>query len=631
MAAEHAAHASRKWARLVVPGLVLVLVGSAVVVGRWWGASSGGSSGGVAGGGTAAEREGVGAGTGTTRLYRPAVVWSEIGESKSRDKRVRRTHPRDTLVPELAAAKTCLAAGKRPPETCIPLLPLNATNVDDVADAWRRLAQHVPDKRQGAMARAVAAALASPTSVIPANTRAYIQEFLARPLSLVFPAAFSAVSPHAFPPPLLASTTRYHAPPFFNETDAGRCWWFARRGLFKCLPSLVVMGFQRCSTRELHEWLAAHPLTAAYVNPSSPSLETHFFDSLGVSKAFHSLQPLRRSEVRGELAEAWPAYLEAGPALDLSDVLGRIAVFEKTPAYADESDPSAMAELLPSVKLLVSVRDPGARLYSAFWRRCDRFVLNCSVELFVDQMLAPAERAGFASWPLDHLDDFATKKVAFFPSGFEARAVVLGSYAHYLERFRRAFAVSTRSSAASNAAAMFILFAESFATMPFRVIDEVQAFAGLARPKFDYTKVARKSRKGYFYVSELSRSLTPKPKAYVPLTSSPQLTCRLERLYRAHVGRFGEWVRAATSSSSASSRSSSGLRVVVSAFKAEWFEASVSASASTTTTLEECMRLPLRLTSSPTMATSTAAMPADAETEEDDESEDFAGGGDGDN
>jgi len=360
-----------------------------------------------------------------------------------------------------------------------------------------------------------------------------IEEFI-RPLSLAMPSRGLRIG---------LNRNTHSRRVFFTDAElknanSGHCFLTRQdeeSSVFQCLPSLVIIGFQRGGTRELYEWLQIHPNAKGYGSQKlnrfndSRGSETHYFDSLAESVAFHQLQPLQRVDIgdSARLEDTWKSiYLQQSPIFSLPDVLGSRFVFEKTPAYADETDPRVIRRLLPDLKMIISLRDPAARLWSWFWMRCPRG--SCSVNSFITDVLEPAEKCGVGSAVVKTEADLQAlqsvcMKNQLFPSGFELRAVLLGFYEVYLRRYETAFQ--------GTKASLLVLFLEGLKQEPFRVMREIEEQNHLGA--FDYRSTAWLDEKSKLYVvSNTSKALRGKGVRYVRFEDIPSnVSTRVRELY----------------------------------------------------------------------------------------------------
>jgi hypothetical protein len=144
------------------------------------------------------------------------------------------------------------------------------------------------------------------------------------------------------------------------QVDVGR----GRRAV-GCLPSLVIVGFQKCATAELQSWLSAHPAMLRWqgnVDQRSGAGEPDFFKLHGDSAA--------------AVDRAWmDQYVREGLMLRRPSDAQTVYTFEKSPNYGSGM-PRAHVEqlhrLLPSVKIVAMVREPASRAYSGFQHSCKK-------------------------------------------------------------------------------------------------------------------------------------------------------------------------------------------------------------------------------------------------------------------
>ena len=141
-----------------------------------------------------------------------------------------------------------------------------------------------------------------------------------------------------------------------RQASAGDCFEGANLGVY-CLPTVINIGVQKAGTGELQTWLGANPSVVAHGG------EVHFFDSVRTRSCRN---PWQGAKVRLQYAKA----LWRRRPLQASAVSGRV-IFEKTPAYFDQASPRLISCTVPAVKLVVMLRRPAARAYSAY-RMCQR-------------------------------------------------------------------------------------------------------------------------------------------------------------------------------------------------------------------------------------------------------------------
>lgn len=125
-----------------------------------------------------------------------------------------------------------------------------------------------------------------------------------------------------------------------------------------CLPSFLIVGAQKSATGSLADWLGRHPQLRRGVGANGHPNEVHHFDTL---------------EDGAAPEDTWRAYLDAFPAITSADAASGVATFEKSPSYARFPYAlAAAAALVPSAHLVVVLRDPVDRAYSAFGHHARR-------------------------------------------------------------------------------------------------------------------------------------------------------------------------------------------------------------------------------------------------------------------
>lgn len=138
---------------------------------------------------------------------------------------------------------------------------------------------------------------------------------------------------------------------------------FAKTGPWQCgiaatepLPNFIIVGASRCGTSSLHEYLCKHPDVFA------PAIkELHFFDRdanySGQSDAYR--RHFRGWSGQSAIGEATPAYWLRGMTFGV----------QGNHQYClDDDAGSRLAAALPSVKTIISLRNPVDRAYSQYCR-----------------------------------------------------------------------------------------------------------------------------------------------------------------------------------------------------------------------------------------------------------------------
>jgi hypothetical protein len=180
----------------------------------------------------------------------------------------------------------------------------------------------------------------------------------------------------------------------------------------RMLPGLLIVGAERCGTTSLFNLLRQHP---AVFSATLPRKEVHYFDykyHLGLAWYRCHFPLTARGQLAGRHAGAPPV------------------AFEATPNYMfHPAAPERIARDLPGVKLLVMVRDPVERAYSAHAHQVgygyETEPFERALELEDTRLAAEAER--FAS------DPAYGPRSSYDHHSYRAR----GYYADQLERLER--------------------------------------------------------------------------------------------------------------------------------------------------------------------------------------------------
>jgi len=138
--------------------------------------------------------------------------------------------------------------------------------------------------------------------------------------------------------------------------DAGYC--VSSGSKVRCLPSFVIAGAMKSGTGALLRWLEKHPHLQSGKGADNTN-EIHFFGR------------------NYEAAECkWSAYAQHFPRMSYKRA-SQVYTFDKSPDYMrDPEKIKQMALLVPSAKIIVTLRNPSSRAYSGFQHNCrhTRFV-----------------------------------------------------------------------------------------------------------------------------------------------------------------------------------------------------------------------------------------------------------------
>jgi hypothetical protein len=259
----------------------------------------------------------------------------------------------------------------------------------------------------------------------------------------------------------------------------------AGRGM---LPGFLIVGGQRCGTTSLARALSWHPA----VLPAALHLEVHYFDT-----GYHHGPDWYRAH--------FPSPARA--ALAAADGLPGAApvAFESSPYYLFHPLAAArIARDLPGVKLLVLLRDPVERAYSA---HAHEVSLGYETEQSFDRALE-REDARLAG---------ETEKITADP------AYASHSHQHHAYRARGHYADQlTHLEAHVGRGSIHVTSSEEFFTAPEPAYDAILDFLGL--PRLGYPPFTR-------------RNARPRPAPMNPATRTA-----LENHYRPHDDHLAHWL-----------------------------------------------------------------------------------------
>lgn len=239
------------------------------------------------------------------------------------------------------------------------------------------------------------------------------------------------------------------------------------------VPSFLIIGAQKCGTRELHTWLDRHP------NLKGAPEECHFFDEVI------------------DIETEWIRYL-LNPAYLLSrdkeQLLSRsIYTFEKTPAYLDKWNrnvpiPELVRRMMPSGKFIVLLRNPTARAYSAYQMgRAEQEVIGVIPE-YVDADFVSLIKGRLSAGEIYTRD----------------RLLSVGHYALHLETWLKYFSRDR----------LWVVLLEDFQRSPFEVMDQILTFLKL--PPFDYRPLSERNARGWWVLRGQASKGNARPYEPIP-------------------------------------------------------------------------------------------------------------------
>jgi len=138
------------------------------------------------------------------------------------------------------------------------------------------------------------------------------------------------------------------------NVDAGACGMVCNTGQIYCLPTGIIIGEYKTGTAEIRLWFKSHP----HVHMASGEPSNLATDPVVKFRKYMKQTP------------GWRPFTP-------KEIRSGVIAMEKSPIYSTEYCASSrkMKTLLPSIKLILSVRDPARRAYSAFMQQCRMFLL----------------------------------------------------------------------------------------------------------------------------------------------------------------------------------------------------------------------------------------------------------------
>lgn len=233
---------------------------------------------------------------------------------------------------------------------------------------------------------------------------------------------------------------------------------------YYAVPKFLIIGAQKCGTRELHTWLSCHP------NLKSAPEECHFFDEV---------IDLETEWIRYLLN---PSYLLSKDEQQLRS--RSLYTFEKTPAYWDKWNrnipiPKLIQKMMPSGKFIVLLRNPTDRAYSAYQMGKIEQEIIGAISEYVET------------------DFFSLIKRTILTNQSD-RLLSVGHYALHLETWWQYFSRDR----------LLVILLEDFQKDPFHIMKEILTFLEL--PFFDYRAIAEQNTRGLWVIrGKKSKGNTP--------------------------------------------------------------------------------------------------------------------------
>jgi len=234
--------------------------------------------------------------------------------------------------------------------------------------------------------------------------------------------------------------------PSLGKIDAGEI--IRINGKSYRIPSILLFGVMKCGTRALYTWLLEHPNLQGVSRPT-------FFDEMQ------------------NFDEEWPDYL-SNPSFEVSEealISGnrQLYTFDRNPnCFTKNFGRLYVAELLkkimPSVKLLVILRNPTERAYSHYqMKRRQSLKGKINTPKYLEYTFA------------ESVQDYLEKK----EQSLFSRVFKLGHYTDYLSIWLKHFPREQ----------LTILSMKDFQDDPFKVIYKIEEL--LRIPHFDYSHLAK--------------------------------------------------------------------------------------------------------------------------------------------
>jgi hypothetical protein len=283
----------------------------------------------------------------------------------------------------------------------------------------------------------------------------YLARFRAPGAEVRTPPALAG-GPPSSPPATLRRRIKAVAPPALYRSAAGGYRAASRvtgrnPGRDRILPDFLVIGFAKCGTTSLYDWLCEHPLIRRPTTNGHPRKELLFFDynwedGVDAYRVNFALESEREQFTRAH---------------------GRpFLTGEATASYASNPwAPERVARTIPAAKLIVTMRNPVDRAFSAFhMSRRERLE---EYESFETALALEAER-------LAPEEERQRRDPRYNPS-----PPPLG-YWSYLQRGRYAEHLTRWVELFDRDSMLFLRF-EDLAAEPQRTLDRVYDFLGLPR------------------------------------------------------------------------------------------------------------------------------------------------------
>jgi N-acetylgalactosamine 4-sulfate 6-O-sulfotransferase len=227
--------------------------------------------------------------------------------------------------------------------------------------------------------------------------------------------------------------------------------WVDDAGSPRCLPAMMLAGFPKCGTTTMYAKLMHHPRMAA-----SKLKEPHWFTRSEIGHRNFS-----------RYLDMWPS---AGSVVSLNKMTFEASASTlwdrgwRNPRLKNMLLPEVLSRLLPTVKLLVMVREPTARIWS-------EFKYFYKGKLGSEQFHKGLDEA-FADWNRCRARRSVTECVMYTPLQMRVPRLPVGAYSVFLRIWHRYF----------DSSQIMVVSSERLMSHPREVYAAIFDFLGLEDP-----------------------------------------------------------------------------------------------------------------------------------------------------
>ena len=170
-----------------------------------------------------------------------------------------------------------------------------------------------------------------------------------------------------------------------------------------CLPTIFLIGFPKCGTTLLYQHIAFHPLFAKpYMK------ESHFWKALTLTnetyyKQFEVLLYIFHFVNTSNI-------IKKNPKMFSIDASASTVFDDWQPLVTGEKDtcvvPLTLFEALPRSKIIIIMRNPIDRLWSAYWYFCSRYKWKFGNKYVIPEQIPPIASELFHNCTVSAIDNF---------------------------------------------------------------------------------------------------------------------------------------------------------------------------------------------------------------------------------